>query len=96
MKKLLNLITAEPVIAAFTAWVVVLLGLLVAFGVHLTDIQKAAIVAFITASIGIAVAVRKAVTPTKTVEADYTPNELVRARKKPVTTKTTKSSSKSK
>lgn len=58
-----NLLAAEPVVAAALALVVALTTILVAFGVHLTDVQVAAITGLAGAILGLAVVVRNAVTP---------------------------------
>jgi phosphotransferase system glucose/maltose/N-acetylglucosamine-specific IIC component len=61
-----TLVSREPVVTAFLTVVTSLLALLVAFGVTLTEAQKAAIIAFIGAVVALAILVRAAVTPVKT------------------------------
>lgn len=54
----------EPVLAGITALLVAAIGLAVAFGVHVTDVQTAAIVAFVAAAYAVAGIIRAKVTPT--------------------------------
>lgn len=59
--------STEPVLSIITAVVVASIVLLVAFGVHVTDEQKTAIVAFVVALYGAAALIRSKVTPTARV-----------------------------
>jgi hypothetical protein len=63
----------EPVLTAVIALVAATVGLLVAFGVHVTPEQRSAIEAWVTAVIGVGVWVRSKVTPAaKQAPADPT------------------------
>ncbi len=53
----------EPVLTAVTVLIAATIGLLVAFGVEVTEDQKAAIVAFVVATYVMAGIVRQKVTP---------------------------------
>lgn len=55
----------EPVIALVLGLVSAAVGLLVAFGVHITEVQGGAIAGFVAAALGLGVYVRSKVTPTK-------------------------------
>lgn len=55
--------SGEPVLTGITALVIASIVLLVAFGVHVTDDQKTAIVAFIAALYAIGVVIRANVKP---------------------------------
>jgi hypothetical protein len=58
------MIRNEPVLAGITALIAAAAGLLVAFGVQLTDVQIAAVVEFAQATYAVAFVVRSKVTPT--------------------------------
>lgn len=60
-----NLAGGEPVLTAITGLVVATIGLLVAFGVHVTDVQKLAIVGFVAALYGVGVLIRSLVSPVR-------------------------------
>jgi hypothetical protein len=60
----MNLIKNEPVVIAALAVIGALVTLLVAFGVHLTEAQEAAIGGLCAAILALAGVVRAAVTPT--------------------------------
>lgn len=55
----------EPVIALVLGLVSAAVGLLVAFGVHITEVQAGAVAGFVAAALGLAFYVRGKVTPTK-------------------------------
>lgn len=58
-----NILKSQPVIAAAVTEITALIAVLVAFGVHLTDVQTGAITAFVVATAGLAGLVWKNVTP---------------------------------
>ncbi|MFL5910753.1 MAG: hypothetical protein ACJ768_09335 [Gaiellaceae bacterium] len=58
------MIRSEPVLAGVTVMIAAVAGVLVAFGVHLTDVQTAALVQLAEAGYGLAFLIRAAVTPT--------------------------------
>lgn len=59
----MNPITHEPVVTAILVLLTTAAGLLVAFGVHLTDAQIAASASFVQAALTVAFLVRSQVTP---------------------------------
>ncbi len=63
MSKLLNLITNEPVMTAIGALVGATIAVLVAFGVHVTPVQREALEGWCIAALGLGIAVRSQVTP---------------------------------
>jgi hypothetical protein len=67
------MIRNEPVLTGVTALLAAAAGLLVAFGVHLTDVQIAALVEFVQAAYAVALLVRRAVTPTAKQRASAPP-----------------------
>jgi hypothetical protein len=64
-----NGIKNEPVLTAIYALVIAARVLLVAFGVHLTEIQSNAVDGFVLAALGLGLVVRSAVSPTRKQEA---------------------------
>jgi uncharacterized membrane protein len=64
----MNLVKNEPVVTAALAVIAALIVLLVAFGVHLTQEQQAAIGGLAAAILALAGLVRSAVTPTAKVK----------------------------
>lgn len=63
MSKLLNLVTAEPVMTATGTLVAATIGVLIAFHVHITAVQREAVEGWGIAVLGLGVAVRSQVTP---------------------------------
>lgn len=55
----------EPVMALVLGLVSAAVGLLVAFGVHITELQAGAIAGFVAAALALGVYVRGKVTPSK-------------------------------
>lgn len=58
-----NLLQSQPVLTAAVAEVSALIAILVAFGVHLTEVQIGAISGFVVATLALAGLVYNAVTP---------------------------------
>jgi hypothetical protein len=69
----------EPVLTAVIALVAATVGLLVAFGVHVTPEQRSAIEAWVVAAVSVGVYVRSKVTPAaKKASASPAPNSVGR------------------
>jgi hypothetical protein len=76
---MLSKIKNEPVVVGLMGFVGATVALLIAFGVHVSAVQREAIEAWVLASVVLAGAIRSAVKPMAKVKAEVDPHAVVLA-----------------